>query len=103
MFAQQLRRHTSLNHLAQAAAAVLESPDQMAQMTIDWSRIDFENIRDQASWVCECPKADIMQNSMYQQLMDERFVSELVTTLSCRLTQRRLPSLFKWKLTSRHC
>ncbi|RUP50540.1 RFX DNA-binding domain-containing protein [Jimgerdemannia flammicorona] len=63
VFTQQLRRHTSLNHLAQAAAAVLESPEQMTAMMIDWGRIDFENIRDQASWVCECHKNDIMQNS----------------------------------------
>ncbi|KND04216.1 uncharacterized protein SPPG_01648 [Spizellomyces punctatus DAOM BR117] len=61
VFIQQLRRHTSLNHLAQAAAAVLDNQDQVNQMLTDWNRIDFENIRDQASWVCECRKADIMQ------------------------------------------
>ncbi|KAJ3184927.1 hypothetical protein HDU85_001620 [Gaertneriomyces sp. JEL0708] len=61
VFIQQLRRHTSLNHLAQAAAAVLDNQDQVTQMLTDWNRIDFENIRDQASWVCECRKADIMQ------------------------------------------
>ncbi|TPX61648.1 hypothetical protein PhCBS80983_g00966 [Powellomyces hirtus] len=61
VFIQQLRRHTSLNHLAQAAAAVLDNQDQVNQMLADWNRIDFENIRDQASWVCECRKADIMQ------------------------------------------
>ncbi|KAI8588246.1 RFX DNA-binding domain-containing protein [Geranomyces variabilis] len=61
VFIQQLRRHTSLNHLAQAAAAVLDNQEQVNQMLADWNRIDFENIRDQASWVCECRKADIMQ------------------------------------------
>ncbi|KAJ3010131.1 DNA-binding protein rfx2 [Thoreauomyces humboldtii] len=61
VFVQQLRRHTSLNHLAQAAAAVLDNQEQVNQMLIDWNRIDFENIRDQASWVCECRKEDIVQ------------------------------------------
>ncbi|KAI8821142.1 RFX DNA-binding domain-containing protein [Fimicolochytrium jonesii] len=61
VFIQQLRRHTSLNHLAQATAAVLDNPDQVAQMLADWNRIDFENILDQASWVCECRKQDVVQ------------------------------------------
>ncbi|KAJ3288699.1 DNA-binding protein rfx2 [Borealophlyctis nickersoniae] len=61
VFIQQLRRHTSLNHLAQAAAAVLDNQETVSQMLVDWNRIDFENIRDQASWVCECRKTDIMQ------------------------------------------
>ncbi|KAI9089989.1 RFX DNA-binding domain-containing protein [Phlyctochytrium arcticum] len=61
VFIQQLRRHTSLNHLAQAAAAVLDNQEQVNQMLTDWNRIDFETIRDQASWVCECRKSDIMQ------------------------------------------
>lgn len=61
VFIAQLRRHTSLNHLAQAAGSVFESPEQLQAMLQDWSRIDFDNIRDQASWVCECKKADVVQ------------------------------------------
>ena len=63
IFAQQLRRHTSLNHLAQAASAVLENNEQITQMLADWNRIDFDNIRDQASWVTECIADDVQQIS----------------------------------------
>ncbi|XP_046995248.1 DNA-binding protein RFX2 isoform X1 [Schistocerca americana] len=53
-FAQTLRRYTSLNHLAQAARAVLQNSSQINQMLVDLNRVDFHNVQDQASWVCEC-------------------------------------------------
>ena len=40
-FAQTLRRYTSLNHLAQAARAVLQNPTQISQMLADLNRVDF--------------------------------------------------------------
>ncbi|CAL4071843.1 unnamed protein product [Meganyctiphanes norvegica] len=52
--AQTLRRYTSLNHLAQAARAVLQNSSQIAQMLADLNRVDFHNVQEQASWVCQC-------------------------------------------------
>uniref|UniRef100_A0ABM0GVD5 Transcription factor RFX3-like n=2 Tax=Saccoglossus kowalevskii TaxID=10224 RepID=A0ABM0GVD5_SACKO len=53
-FAQTLRRYTSLNHLAQAARAVLQNSSQISQMLSDLNRVDFANVQEQASWVCQC-------------------------------------------------
>ncbi|KAF6198175.1 hypothetical protein GE061_007922, partial [Apolygus lucorum] len=53
-FAQTLRRYTSLNHLAQAARAVLQNSVQINQMLTDLNRVDFHNVQEQASWVCQC-------------------------------------------------
>ncbi|KAG1703687.1 MHC class II regulatory factor RFX1 [Nymphon striatum] len=53
-FAQTLRRYTSLNHLAQAARAVLQNSSQIHQMLADLNRVDFHNVQEQASWVCQC-------------------------------------------------
>uniref|UniRef100_A0A8D2JER7 DNA-binding protein RFX2 n=1 Tax=Varanus komodoensis TaxID=61221 RepID=A0A8D2JER7_VARKO len=53
-FAQTLRRYTSLNHLAQAARAVLQNTSQINQMLSDLNRVDFSNVQEQASWVCQC-------------------------------------------------
>lgn len=61
-FAQTLRRYTSLNHLAQAARAVLQNTSQINQMLTDLNRVDFANVQEQASWVCQC------EDSMVQQL-----------------------------------
>lgn len=61
IFAQTLRRYTSLNHLAQAARAVLQNSSQVQQMLIDLNRIDFGNIQEQASWVCQCDDVIIRQ------------------------------------------
>ncbi|XP_053442673.1 MHC class II regulatory factor RFX1 isoform X2 [Nycticebus coucang] len=53
-FSQTLRRYTSLNHLAQAARAVLQNTAQINQMLSDLNRVDFANVQEQASWVCRC-------------------------------------------------
>lgn len=47
-FAQTLRRYTSLNHLAQAARAVLQNTSQINQMLSDLNRVDFANV--QVTW-----------------------------------------------------
>ncbi|XP_035710635.1 transcription factor RFX3 isoform X4 [Folsomia candida] len=52
--AQTLRRYTSLNHLAQAARAVLQNQTQITQMLSDLNRVDFHTVTEQASWVCDC-------------------------------------------------
>lgn len=44
-FSQTLRRYTSLNHLAQAARAVLQNSSQIAQMKYDLNRVDFHNVQ----------------------------------------------------------
>ena len=44
-FSQTLRRYTSLNHLAQAARAVLNNVSQINQMLADLNRVDFNNVQ----------------------------------------------------------
>lgn len=60
-FAQILRRYTSLNHLAQAARAVLQNSAQISQMLADINKVDFVNVQEQASWVCQCDDAIVHQ------------------------------------------
>lgn len=60
-FAQTLRRYTSLNHLAQAARAVLVNQTQLGQMLTDLNRVDFRNVQEQAAWVCECDAASVQR------------------------------------------
>ena len=58
-FSQTLRRYTSLNHLAQAARAVLQNQQQISQMLTDLNKVDFTNVQEQASWVCGCDLATV--------------------------------------------
>ena len=60
-FGQKLRRYSSVNHLAQAAANVLESHEQAMQMIHDFSKIDLENVRSQAVWATECDVQEFIQ------------------------------------------
>lgn len=60
-FGQTLRRYTSLNHLAQAARAVLQNSTQIAQMLNDLNRVDFRNVHEQASWICQCDTATVQR------------------------------------------
>ncbi|XP_049644026.1 DNA-binding protein RFX2 [Suncus etruscus] len=60
-FAQTLRRYTSLNHLAQAARAVLQNTSQISQMLSDLNRVDFANVQEQASWVCQCEESVVQR------------------------------------------
>ncbi|KAM6169070.1 DNA-binding protein RFX2 isoform 3-T3 [Erethizon dorsatum] len=60
-FAQTLRRYTSLNHLAQAARAVLQNASQISQMLSDLNRVDFANVQEQASWVCQCEEGVVQR------------------------------------------
>ena len=45
--AQMLRRYTGLNHLAQAARAVLQNSSQVSQMLNDLNKVDFTNVQEQ--------------------------------------------------------
>ena len=49
--AQMLRRYTSLNHLAQAARAVLQNSSQINQMLSDLNRVDFHNVQEQVRFL----------------------------------------------------
>ncbi|KAM7393864.1 hypothetical protein PAMP_020701 [Pampus punctatissimus] len=78
-FSQTLRRYTSLNHLAQAARAVLQNSAQINQMLSDLNRVDFTNVQEQASWVCQC---------------DDRMVQRLEQDFKLTLQQQN--SLEQW-------
>lgn len=52
-----------LNQLSQGAALVLDAGDQVHQMLLDWNRIDFEGLREQAAWVTDCRRLDVSQIS----------------------------------------
>lgn len=67
-FSQTLRRYTSLNHLAQAARAVLHNTTQITQMLNDLNRVDFHNVQEQASWVRE-------RERFQQQIYNAQFTS----------------------------
>lgn len=73
-FSHSLHKQASLNHLTQAARAVLQNHNQVNQMLIDWSRLDFEFIKDQASWICQCGD-DIINQA---QVDFKRFLTERV-------------------------
>ena len=51
-FAMTLRRYTSLNHLAQAARAVLLNSTQVNQMLADLNKVDFHNVQVCISFLC---------------------------------------------------
>jgi Asp-tRNA(Asn)/Glu-tRNA(Gln) amidotransferase C subunit len=44
-----LRRYTGLNHLAQAARAVLQNSSQVSQMLNDLNKVDFTNVQEQVT------------------------------------------------------
>ena len=50
-FTQVLKRKASLNHLSQAVRSVLSNQDQVNQMILDWSVIDFKPICQ--SWILD--------------------------------------------------
>ncbi|OTF79513.1 hypothetical protein BLA29_011510 [Euroglyphus maynei] len=56
-----LRRYTSLNHLSTAACAVLKNQQQVLQMINDLNKVDFKNVQEQASWVCQCDEDIVHQ------------------------------------------
>lgn len=63
-FSQTLRRYTSLNHLAQAARAVLQNPSQISQMLADLNRVDFANVQVGQSFT-ELPCQLVMQKVVF--------------------------------------
>ncbi|XP_067935549.1 transcription factor RFX3-like [Watersipora subatra] len=77
-FSQTLRRYTSLNHLAQAARAVLTNSTQIQQMMTDLARVNFSHIQEQSAWVCQCPDSMVskVEGSFKRFLQGEHTLEE---------------------------
>ncbi|XP_012156684.1 DNA-binding protein RFX2 [Ceratitis capitata] len=94
-FCQTLRRYTSLNHLAQAARAVLQNNTQITQMLHDLNRVDFHNVQEQAAWVCQCETAVVqrLENdfkaALQQQSSLEQWASWLQLVVDSALEEYR--------------
>ncbi|KAJ8001522.1 hypothetical protein DPEC_G00170360 [Dallia pectoralis] len=88
-FAQTLRRYTSLNHLAQAARAVLQNTAQINQMLSDLNRVDFNNVKEQASWVCRCEDAVVqrLEQDFKQTLQQHNSLEQWATWLDAVVSQ----------------
>ncbi|KAF7657053.1 hypothetical protein LDENG_00032470 [Lucifuga dentata] len=88
-FSQTLRRYTSLNHLAQAARAVLQNSAQINQMLSDLNRVDFTNVQEQASWVCQCEDRVVQQleQDFKQTLQQQNSLEQWATWLDAVVTQ----------------
>ncbi len=82
-FSQTLRRYTSLNHLAQAARAVLHNTTQITQMLNDLNRVDFHNVQEQASWVCQCDTSTVqrLENEFKAALQQQHSLEQWATWL----------------------
>ncbi|XP_055613562.1 transcription factor RFX3 [Uranotaenia lowii] len=99
-FGQTLRRYTSLNHLAQAARAVLQNSTQIAQMLNDLNRVDFRNVQEQASWICQCDTATVQRleqdfkAALQQQNTLEQWASWLRAVVDDALEEYRGKSSF---------
>uniref|UniRef100_A0A3P9A876 RFX-type winged-helix domain-containing protein n=1 Tax=Esox lucius TaxID=8010 RepID=A0A3P9A876_ESOLU len=88
-FAQTLRRYTSLNHLAQAARAVLQNTAQINQMLSDLNRVDFNNVQEQASWVCRCEDAVVqrLEQDFKQTLQQHNSLEQWASWLDAVVSQ----------------
>nr|XP_017026790.1 DNA-binding protein RFX2 isoform X3 [Drosophila kikkawai] len=82
-FCQTLRRYTSLNHLAQAARAVLQNGAQISQMLSDLNRVDFHNVQEQAAWVSQCAPAVVqrLENDFKAALQQQSSLEQWATWL----------------------
>ncbi|PRP82203.1 DNA-binding protein RFX2 isoform 1 [Planoprotostelium fungivorum] len=71
-FGQSLHKLASLNHLTQAARAVLHNTTQLQQMLNDWMHLDFEFIKDQTQQICQCgvEVLDSLQETVKRLLME---------------------------------
>ncbi|KAG8127212.1 hypothetical protein E2320_022276 [Naja naja] len=79
-FAQTLRRYTSLNHLAQAARAVLQNTSQINQMLSDLNRVDFANVQCEEGLVQKL-EHDFKVTLQHQSSLDQwaRWLGEVVS------------------------
>lgn len=116
-FSQMLRRYTSLNHLAQAAHAVLQNSAHINQMLSDLNRVDFNNVQvcaafpllrgcgvcdgakgssecplspqEQASWVCQCEDRVVLrlQQDFKMTLLQQNSLEQWASWLSGVVSQ----------------
>uniref|UniRef100_A0A674PLH0 Regulatory factor X1 n=1 Tax=Takifugu rubripes TaxID=31033 RepID=A0A674PLH0_TAKRU len=88
-FSQMLRRYTSLNHLAQAAHAVLQNSAHINQMLSDLNRVDFNNVQEQASWVCQCEDRVVLrlQQDFKMTLLQQNSLEQWASWLSSVVSQ----------------
>jgi hypothetical protein len=100
VYIQQLRRNTSLNQLAQAAALILDAQDQVHQMLLDWNRTDFEGIREQVSWITDCRRVDVAQISKGRtdtlsrgQMLTTRSLGHRIETVEIDIRQMLQPNV----------
>uniref|UniRef100_A0A1I8H0Z1 Ig-like domain-containing protein n=1 Tax=Macrostomum lignano TaxID=282301 RepID=A0A1I8H0Z1_9PLAT len=91
--AQTLRRYTSLNHLAQAARAVLGNAAQVSQMLTDLSRVDLTTVHEQAGWVSGCSGAavDQLQTDFKRLLRDGSSLEQWADWLESAVTSALAP------------
>lgn len=92
-FSQTLRRYTSLNHLAQAARAVLHNSAQINQMLSDLNRVDFTNVQEQASWVCQCEDRVVqrLEQDFKSTLQQQNSLEQWASWLDAVVTQALKP------------
>ncbi|XP_058496107.1 MHC class II regulatory factor RFX1 isoform X2 [Solea solea] len=92
-FSQTLRRYTSLNHLAQAARAVLQNSAQISQMFSDLNRVDFTNVQEQASWVCQCEDSVVqrLEQDFKMTLQQQNTLEQWATWLDGVVSQALKP------------
>ncbi len=84
-FSQTLRRYTSLNHLAQAARAVLQNSSQISQMLNDLNRVDFVNVHVSEPSHIACSKdkaiAEMQIIQFWALVLNKRMGTEVLTTI----------------------
>jgi regulatory factor X 1/2/3 len=116
-----LRRYTTLNHLAQAAKALLQNTQQINQMLTDLNRVDFRTVqvctkfflieiffifislvsfKQQASWICQCDDETInnFEKEFKKNLQNKSSVEDWAKWLDVVVTS----SLEKYEGTDRY-
>lgn len=72
-----LRRFTALTHLAQAARGVFANEEQMTQMFLDLSCLDFSSVHLQALSVCGCDDSLVVRlETDFKQCLQARHTAE---------------------------
>ena len=87
-----------MNHLAQAARAVLQNPQQIVQMVEDLNRVDFKSIQEQAAWVCQCENGSVerLEKDFKQTLQQQSSLQDWAMWLESVIDQVRCSScIFK--------
>ena len=70
-FSQTLLRYTSLNHLTQAARAVLQNQQQITQMLVDLNRVDFPKMKIEKQVLIEMLRKITNQYEEFKKITNE--------------------------------